>query len=47
MMSERPHRPALGVEEALREISEHRGTLYDPDVVDVCVKLFRAKGFTL
>jgi len=47
MTSERPHRPALGVEEALREISEHKGTLYDPDVVDVCVKLFREKGLKL
>ena len=47
MTSERPHRPALGVEDALREISDSKGTLYDPDVVDVCVKLFKEKGFTL
>ena len=47
MMSVRPHRPALGVEEALREILEHKGTLYDADVVDVCVKLFREKRFKL
>jgi len=27
------------------EISKKRGVLYDPDVVDVYVKLFKEKGF--
>ena len=45
MSSHRPYRPALGMEEALSEISEARGTLYDPDVVDACLKLFREKDF--
>ena len=26
---------------------EHRGTLYDPEVVDTCVKLFREKRYML
>ena len=47
MASHRPYRPALGIEAALAEIVEKRGTLYDPAVVDVCVRLFREKGFAL
>jgi putative two-component system response regulator len=47
MASHRPYRPALGIEAALAEIGERRGTLYDTDVVAVCVRLFREKGFNL
>jgi HD-GYP domain-containing protein (c-di-GMP phosphodiesterase class II) len=47
MASDRPYRPAHGLEEALAEISEHSGTLYDADVVDACLSLFREKGFDL
>lgn len=46
MASHRPYRPALGVGVALEEISEHRGTLYDSDVVKACVRLFQEKRFT-
>lgn len=45
MASHRPYRPALGIEEALREISKNRGILYDADVVGACVRLFREKRF--
>jgi PAS domain S-box-containing protein len=45
MSSHRPYRPALGIDKALEEISQNRGTLYDPEVVDTCLKLFREKGF--
>ncbi|GAH51563.1 unnamed protein product, partial [marine sediment metagenome] len=45
MSSHRPYRPALGIDAALEEISKNRGTLYDPEVVDVCLKLFKEKGF--
>jgi PAS domain S-box-containing protein/putative nucleotidyltransferase with HDIG domain len=45
MSSHRPYRPALGVDKALEEISRNRGILYDPEVVDVCLKLFKEKGF--
>jgi PAS domain S-box-containing protein len=47
MSSHRPYRPALGVDKALAEISQHRGVLYDSTVVDACVKLFTEKGFHL
>ena len=41
MSSHRPYRPALGFEAAIGEIEAHRGTLYDPEVVDVCVRILR------
>jgi len=47
MVSHRPYRPAHGIEVALEEIKKNRGTHYDPDVVDVCARLFTEKGFTL
>ena len=45
MASHRPYRPALGIDKALEEISQNRGVLYDPEVVDACLKLFAEKGF--
>jgi PAS domain S-box-containing protein/putative nucleotidyltransferase with HDIG domain len=45
MSSHRPYRAALGIEVALREISEKRGILYDPDVVEACLKLFADNKF--
>ncbi len=47
MASHRPYRPALGVEVALEEIVKNRGILYDPEVADVCMRLFTEKGFAL
>jgi putative nucleotidyltransferase with HDIG domain len=46
MASHRPYRPALGVEAALEEIEKNKGILYDPGVVEVCLGLFREKGFS-
>ena len=45
MSSHRPYRPALGIDAALEEISKNKGILYDPKVVDACIKLFKEKGF--
>jgi len=45
MASHRPYRPALGIDAALAEIIQHRGRLYDPQVVDACVRLFREKHY--
>ena len=45
--SHRPYRPALGLERALEEVSEKKGILYDPEVVDVCLRLFNEKGYHL
>lgn len=41
----RPYRPALGIDKALEEISNNKGKLYDPEVVDACIKLFKENGF--
>ena len=46
MSSHRPYRAALGIEKALEEIEQGKGTRYDPQVVDACVRLFKEKGFT-
>jgi len=45
MSSHRPYRPALGIDAALEEISKNKGTLYDPEVVDICIKLIRENDF--
>jgi putative two-component system response regulator len=45
--SHRPYRMSLGIDAALEEISYHRGVLYDPVVVDACLKLFRELGYKL
>jgi PAS domain S-box-containing protein/putative nucleotidyltransferase with HDIG domain len=47
MASHRPYRPTLGIDAALGEIEGNRGILYDADVVDACLRLFREKGYHL
>jgi HD-GYP domain-containing protein (c-di-GMP phosphodiesterase class II) len=47
MASHRPYRPARGIDLALDEIRNNRGIIYDADVVDACLSLFRDKGFQL
>ncbi len=47
MASHRPYRPSLGIDKALEEIEAGRGTDYDSDVVDACLRLFREEGFQL
>jgi len=45
MASHRPYRPALGLNAALAEIENNKGTLYDADAVEACLRIFREKGF--
>ena len=47
MASHRPYRPAHGIGKALEEILHHKGTLYDPQVVDACVRVFYEREFSL
>ena len=47
MASDRPYRPSKGIEEAIHEIESHRGGLFDPDVVDAMLRLFREKDYHL
>ncbi len=46
MVSHRPYRPTLGIDAALAEIENRRGTTFDPDAVDACLKLFHQNQFT-
>jgi len=46
MASDRPYRPALGLQIALEEISKNSGKFYDPQVASACLRLFEEKRFT-
>jgi len=45
MSSQRPYRAAFSMDKVLEEISKNRGIFYEPAAVDVCLRLFREKGF--
>ncbi|MDH4067409.1 MAG: PAS domain S-box protein [Dehalococcoidia bacterium] len=45
MASHRPYRAAPGINKALAEISQNKGVLYDSQVVDACLTLFRDREF--
>lgn len=45
MSSHRPYRPAPGIVEALKEIENYKGILYEAQIVTLCVALFQTKGF--
>jgi len=44
--SRRSYHPALGLDCALEEISRGKGVLYDPRVVDACLRLFKKRSKT-
>ena len=45
--SHRPYRPAHGISIALDEMIKNRGVLYDSDVTDACLRLFKEKNYAL
>jgi HD-GYP domain-containing protein (c-di-GMP phosphodiesterase class II) len=45
LCSHRPYRPARGLDAALEELEQYRGTLYAPEAVDACLALFREGRF--
>ena len=47
MASHRPYRPSLGIDKALEEISAYKGSKYDSQTCDACLKLFNEKGYQL
>jgi PAS domain S-box-containing protein len=47
MANHRPYRPSLGIRAALDEIAKNRCVLYDPEVVDVCLKIFNEEGYQM
>ena len=46
MICARSYGPAQGIDQALEEIHQKTGILYDPEVVTICLKLFVEKGFS-
>ena len=47
MASHRPYRAAFGIDAAISEIETNRGNLFDPEVVDAMLRLFREKDYHL
>jgi putative nucleotidyltransferase with HDIG domain len=47
MASHRPYRPALGIDIALEEIEKNKGGVYDSEVVDACLRIFKEEKFKL
>ena len=47
MSSHRPYRPSYGIDRALEEIQSRSGQLYEPAIVEACLRLFRDRGFAL
>ena len=47
MISHRPYRPAQTLETAIQEIEQNKGILYDPEVVDACMRLLRQKNYVV
>jgi len=45
MSSYKSYRPALSINESLAEISKYKNILFDSEVVDACIKLFKEKRF--
>ena len=41
MISDRPYRKAIPIEEAIEELTRNRGTQFDPHVVDVFLELYK------
>lgn len=47
MVSHRPYRPALGLDTALDEIACKSRILYNPQVVEACISLFREDEYSI
>jgi putative nucleotidyltransferase with HDIG domain len=47
MSSNRPYRPAIGVDLAIEEIQQNKYILYDANVVEACLKCFADHKFNL
>ena len=47
MASHRPYRPSMGLDKALDEIAQNKGALYEPAIVDACLKIFNHNEFQL
>lgn len=46
MLAHRPYRPARGIEVAVNEITKNKKKLYDPKVVNACLKVLKDNQFS-
>ncbi|MCM8816272.1 MAG: PAS domain S-box protein [Candidatus Omnitrophica bacterium] len=46
MAFDRPYRTGFGIDFALAEIENKKGVLFDPEIVDVCIRLFKENRFS-
>jgi PAS domain S-box-containing protein/putative nucleotidyltransferase with HDIG domain len=46
MLSYRPYRPALTIDDAIEEIYKNKGIKYEEEIAEVCIELFRSKKFS-
>ncbi|MBC7363677.1 MAG: HD-GYP domain-containing protein [Candidatus Aminicenantes bacterium] len=46
IVSHRPYRPALSLQEAFNELEENKGILYDTQVAEACLFLFQHIGYS-
>jgi HD-GYP domain-containing protein (c-di-GMP phosphodiesterase class II) len=47
MSAHRPYRPAHGIDVALAEIERGKGTAFDTEAADACLRLVRDKGYKI
>jgi HD-GYP domain-containing protein (c-di-GMP phosphodiesterase class II) len=45
MLSHRPFRRALSIEQVLDELLKNKGSMFDEKIVDICIRLFQEKGY--
>ena len=45
LATHRPYRASIGIDQALEEVEMKVGSLYDGDVVEACLNLFREQGY--
>jgi PAS domain S-box-containing protein/putative nucleotidyltransferase with HDIG domain len=46
MLSYRPYRPALTIDDAIEEIYKNKGIKYEEEIAEVCIELFKSKKFS-
>jgi HD-GYP domain-containing protein (c-di-GMP phosphodiesterase class II) len=47
MSSDRPYRPALGLQKAIEELRKNREVLYDSAAADACLDLLESDRFKI
>lgn len=45
MLANRPYRPSIAMDDVLNTLEEGKGVLFDPEIVEACIKIFKVKKF--